>query len=74
MLLGIAGDRDLEARDFLQAGDEIGRIDIAAGMRLVRAAGAAGGIAAQRHDMADAGVPIIARDSVDLRLRRRRRR
>ena len=74
MLLGIAGDGDLEVRDLLEAGDEIGRVGVAAGMRLVRAAGAAGGIAAQRHDVADADVPVVARDLVDLRLRRLRRR
>ena len=39
-------------------------------MRLVLRARAARGIAAQRHDVADAVVPIVARNRVDLLLRR----
>ena len=74
MLLGIAGHRDLEVADLLEAGDEIGRVDVAAGMRLYVVPTPAGGIAAQGHDVADARVPVVARHLVDLGLGRLRRR
>ena len=74
MLLRIAGDGHLERRDALQAGDQIGGIDIAARVRLVARAGARRRIAAQRHDVADARVPIVLGDRVDLFASRRRRR
>jgi hypothetical protein len=66
MGLGIGGDADLEIGDPLQAGDQIGGEGVAAGMRRVALADAARRIAAQRHDMADAGLPIGVRDRVDL--------
>src|SRR5690242_12217227 len=68
MLLGIARDADLEVADLLQAGDQCGGIGVAAGMRAVLAAHAARRIATQRHDVADAGVPVGAGDIVDLAL------
>ncbi len=68
MLLGIAGDGDLEVADPLQAGHEIGGVDVAAGMGLVVRAEARRRIAAQRHDVANAGFPIGARDGVDFGL------
>ena len=70
MLLGIAGNRYFEGRDCLDAAREIGGIDVAAGSRGVAGADAAGGIAAERHDMAHADVPIVADDRVDLFPRR----
>ena len=70
MLLRIAGNRHLEGRDRLDAACEVGGIDVAAGRRVVAGADAAGGIAAQRHDMAHADVPIVADDRVDLFPRR----
>ena len=54
----------------LQARHQIGGIGIAARMRRVLGADAAGGIAAQRHDMAHACRLVAARDLVDLRLGR----
>ena len=68
VLLGIARDADLEVADLLQAGDQFGGVGVAAGMRRVLAAHAGRRIAAQRHDVADAGVPVGARDVVDLAL------
>ena len=65
MAFGIGGDRNLERRDLLQARDQLGGIGIAVGMRRERLA-RLGRIAAQRDDVADAGVPIGARDVVDL--------
>ena len=71
MLLRIAGDRDLEGRDLLDAFHQIGGIDIAARRGLVARAGAVGRIAAQGHDVAHAEVPIVADDLIDLALGRR---
>ncbi len=68
VLLGIAGGADLERADLLQADDELGGIGVAAGMRAVLAAHAGRRIAAQRHDVSDAGIPIGPRDLVDLAL------
>ena len=70
MLLGIAGDRDLERRDGLDAAHEIGGVDVAAGRRLIALADAARRVAAQGHDVADAQIPIIADDVVELGLGR----
>ena len=66
----------------LDAGDEIGAVAIAAGMRRVALADAADRIAAQRHDVAHAGRAIVADHVVDLvagrrhagQMRRRRER
>ena len=65
MAFGIKGDADLERRDAADACDQFRRGSIAFGM------GAIGPVhvrhvAAQRHDMADAGIPIAAHDLVDL--------
>ena len=68
---GIGGDADLEIRHLLQACDEIGRVGIAAGVRRVARPDAAGRVAAQRYDVADADLPIVARHRVDLVARRR---
>ena len=70
MLLRIGRDRDLDVGDALDAGDEIGGIAVAAGMRRVALADAADRIAAQRHDVAHAGVAIAADHGVDLVARR----
>ena len=70
MLFGIARDADLEVADLLQAGHQLGGIGVAAGMGGVLGAHAGRRIAAQRHDVADAGVPVGARDVVDLALGR----
>ncbi len=59
MNLGIGGDADLEIGDALQARDEIDGTRIARGMRFI-APGARGRVTAQRDDVANAGVPIIA--------------
>src|SRR5205823_11587887 len=56
MLLGIACDADLEVADLLQPLHEGGGILVTAGMRAVFGAHAGRRIAAQRHDVADAGV------------------
>ena len=67
MLLRIGRHRDFEiAVDALDAGDQIGGVAIAARMRRVLRARAADRIAAQRHDVAHAGVVIIAHDGVDV--------
>ena len=66
MLLGIARDADLEVADLLQAGHQLGGIGVAAGMGGCTWRPCPGRIAAQRHDVADAGVPVGARDVVDL--------
>ena len=67
MLFRIGRDRDLDIGiTLLDAGDEIGRALIAVGMGLVGGADAGGGIAAQRHDMADADLVIARHHVVDL--------
>ena len=71
MGFGIGGDADLEIRHLLQPGDEIGGVGIAARVRRIARPDAAGRVAAQRDDVADAGLPIVARDRVDLLARRR---
>ncbi len=57
---------DLEIGDALQAFHQIGGIGVAARIGLVGGADARRRIAAQRHDMADAAVPIGPGDGVDL--------
>src|SRR6516165_9542303 len=82
MLLRIGRHRDFDVRDALDAGDEIGGVGIAAGMRRVFLTGAADRIAAQRHDVAYAGLRVSADHGVDLiagrcdagQMRRRRQR
>jgi hypothetical protein len=61
MFLGIGRDGDLEIAYGLEARDEIGRVREAVGARFVRHR-ARGRVAAQRDDVADALVPILARD------------
>ena len=65
MLLGIGRDRHLEIADPPDAGNEVGGILVSARMRRVGRADAAGRIAAQRHDMRDADVAIIAHHRID---------
>ena len=65
MLLRIGRDRHLEIADALDPGDEFGGILVSAGMRRVGCAEAARRIAAQRHDMPDADVAIIAHHRID---------
>ena len=70
MLFRIGRNRDLDvAMLLLDAGDEFGGGLIAIGMGRVGRADAAGRIAAQRHDVADADVVIAADDVVDLAAR-----
>ena len=66
MLLWIGRDRNLDIGKPLDAGDQIGAVLIAAGMRRVALADAADRIAAQRYDMADAGLAVAADHVVDL--------
>src|SRR5262245_35501934 len=66
VLLGVAADGNLERGDTLDAFDEVGGVDVAAGRGLVTFADPSGRIAAQRHDVAHAEIPIIADDAVDL--------
>ena len=73
MDFGIGGDGNVERRDLLEALDQIGRVAIALGVRLVLRA-RFGRIAAKRDDVADAEVPIVAGDLVDLARGWRRRR
>jgi hypothetical protein len=70
MLLRIGRDRHLEIADAPEAGDQIRSLVIALRMRLIDRAESAGRIAAQRHDMAHAGLPIGPDDLVDLVARR----
>ena len=53
-------------RDLLDAGGEIGGVHVAARGRLVAFTHAAWRVAAQRHDMAHAEVPIVTNNLVDL--------
>ncbi len=62
--LRIGGDRDLEIRDALEPGDQVGRVGVALRMRGVALAGRR--VAPQRHDVAHAGVPVLPRDVVHL--------
>ena len=71
MLLRIGRHRHFEiAMRALDAGDQIGGIAVAARMRRILRARPAGRIAAQRHDVAHAGVVIIAHDGIDVLARR----
>ena len=64
--LRIGGDADLEIGDAPEARDEIGGKSVAAGMRRIPLADPARRVAAQRDDVADAGLPVIGGDGVDL--------
>ena len=66
MLLGIGRDRDLGVALPLDAGDQIGGVEVAAGMRRVALADAAERIAAQRHDVAHAGRHVARDHRVDV--------
>ena len=74
MRLRIGRDGNFEIADLAQARDERGRIGVTLFMRHEGRADAALRIAAQRHDVAHAGIPIGARDIVDLVACSRRRR
>ena len=70
MLLRIGRHRDLDVGiALLDAGDQFGRGLVAVGMRRIGGADPGGGIAAQRHDMADADVVILRHHVVDLAAR-----
>jgi hypothetical protein len=71
MLFRIGGDRHFDVGDALDAGDEVGGVAIAAGMRRVALAEAAGRIAAQRHDVAHARLRIGGDHRIDLGARGR---
>src|SRR5262245_11819585 len=66
VLLGVAADGNLERGDTLGAFDEVGGVDVAALRRLVAFADSSGRIAAERHDVPHAEIPIIADDAVNL--------
>ena len=66
MLFRIGRHRYFEVGEPLDAGDQIGGVAVAAGMRRVLLAGAGQRIAAQRHDVAHAGLGISADHGVDL--------
>ncbi len=67
MFFGIGRDRDFDIGiALLDALDQVRRTLIAVGMRLIGGADAGGGIAAQRHDVADADVVIARHHVVDL--------
>ncbi len=66
MLLGIAGNGNIEVADLLEAAHQVGRIGVAAGMRTVRAAHTGRRIAAQGNDVVHAGRLVGVRHLVDL--------
>ena len=71
MLLRIGRNRDFDIGiALLDAGDQVGRALVAVGMGVIGGADAGGGIAAQRHDVADADLVIARHHVVDLALRR----
>ena len=61
----IGGDADLEIGHPLQASHQIGGIGITTRMRRIAAVCSTRRVAAQRHDMADASLPVVAGDGVD---------
>src|SRR5258706_10901374 len=65
MTFGIAGNADLERCDLAQGGNEFGRGGIAALVRTIMSAHLRH-VAAQRHDVADACVPIALHHLLDL--------
>ncbi len=71
MFFRVGRDRYLEIGDALDPGRKIRRVLIAAWMLNVSGAGALGRIAAQGHDMPDAGFPIGADHAIDLLFCRR---
>ena len=60
MHVRIEADADLEVADRPDAGGQFGGVGVAVGARRVGAADLARRIAAQGHDVADAGVPVVA--------------
>src|SRR5205814_6006825 len=67
MLLGIGGDRDFNVWiTLLDASDQIGGSSVAFRVRRVSRAEPAGGVAAQRHDMADANLVISRHHLIDI--------
>ena len=67
MLLGIGGDRDFNIWiTLLDASDQIGGRSVAFGVRRISRAEPAGGVAAQRHDMADANLVISRHHLIDI--------
>ena len=69
VLLGVRRHRDLGVVEALDAGDQIGGVAVAVGVRLVAVADAAGGIAAQGDDVAHARLPVAPDHVVDRRSR-----
>ena len=67
MLFRIGGDRHFDIGDALDAADKIGGVDVAARMRRVALADAAGRIAAQRHDVAHTRLRVGIDHCIDLR-------
>ena len=70
VLFRIGCDRNLEIADLPQPFDQGHGIGIAARMRHVARPDAFRGIAAQGHDVAHAGLPIVAHDRIDIGARR----
>jgi hypothetical protein len=71
MLLRIGRDGDLEVADRLDAGHEIAGLLKSAGMRLIGRADAGHRIAAKRHDVTHAGIPVGANNLVHVLFRGR---
>ena len=67
VLLRIGRHRDLGVVEALDAGDQVGGVAVAGGVRLVPVADAAGGIAAQGDDVPHARLPVTRDDVVDRR-------
>ncbi len=71
MFLRVGGNRDLDVGiTRADARHQLGRGPVAVGMGGIGGADAAGRIATQRHDMADAELVIAADDVIDLAARR----
>ena len=60
----VGGDRDFEVPDFPETGNEVGRIGVSVGVRLV-VVRTFGRVAAQCDEMPHAHVPVLARNVVD---------
>ena len=67
MFFRVGRDRHFDVGNALDAGDEVGGVAVAAGMRRIALARPAGRIAAQRHDVAHAGLRIGGDHRINLR-------
>ncbi|MDZ7631464.1 MAG: hypothetical protein U5K74_08985 [Gemmatimonadaceae bacterium] len=71
MRLRIGADAQLEVEFAAQSGDEVRGVRESTGMRLVPGADAGHRITAQRDEVADTGIPVLARDLENLLARGR---